>query len=127
MIRRPPRSTRTDTLFPYTTLFRSAAGRAGLRLHRRGVRADRAAAAPAVAHRGGTPRPWRCGGLPGASPPGGRLAWLLPRDPSPRRPPRARPPPPPPQPHLPPPRVSPPAPRGGGRLAGRASSETGGP
>src|SRR3546814_12353520 len=32
MIRRPPRSTRTDTLFPYTTLFRSievvaAAGR----------------------------------------------------------------------------------------------------
>src|SRR3546814_12919716 len=31
MIRRPPRSTRTDTLFPYTTLFRS---------HRRG-KADR--------------------------------------------------------------------------------------
>src|SRR3546814_4608018 len=29
MIRRPPRSTRTDTLFPYTTLFRS------LLLHRR--------------------------------------------------------------------------------------------
>src|SRR3546814_2276909 len=29
MIRRPPRSTRTDTLFPYTTLFRS------LRLRRR--------------------------------------------------------------------------------------------
>src|SRR3546814_9781669 len=29
MIRRPPRSTRTDTLFPYTTLFRSrACGRA---------------------------------------------------------------------------------------------------
>src|SRR3546814_9593225 len=27
MIRRPPRSTRTDTLFPYTTLFRSAAAR----------------------------------------------------------------------------------------------------
>src|SRR3546814_17810824 len=26
MIRRPPRSTRTDTLFPYTTLFRSARG-----------------------------------------------------------------------------------------------------
>src|SRR6056297_3832162 len=24
MIRRPPRSTRTDTLFPYTTLFRSS-------------------------------------------------------------------------------------------------------
>src|SRR3546814_13789096 len=30
MIRRPPRSTRTDTLFPYTTLFRSI--RAGQRL-----------------------------------------------------------------------------------------------
>src|SRR3546814_2329652 len=27
MIRRPPRSTRTDTLFPYTTLFRSFRGR----------------------------------------------------------------------------------------------------
>src|SRR3546814_14199016 len=26
MIRRPPRSTRTDTLFPYTTLFRSGRG-----------------------------------------------------------------------------------------------------
>src|SRR3546814_17747112 len=26
MIRRPPRSTRTDTLFPYTTLFRSPFG-----------------------------------------------------------------------------------------------------
>src|SRR3546814_4498684 len=26
MIRRPPRSTRTDTLFPYTTLFRSNVG-----------------------------------------------------------------------------------------------------
>src|SRR3546814_10786170 len=39
MIRRPPRSTRTDTLFPYTTLFRSgrdesdgAGGTATLRL-----------------------------------------------------------------------------------------------
>src|SRR3546814_1092131 len=27
MIRRPPRSTRTDTLFPYTTLFRSMPAR----------------------------------------------------------------------------------------------------
>src|SRR3546814_6495182 len=32
MIRRPPRSTRTDTLFPYTTLFRSGDHRL---LHRR--------------------------------------------------------------------------------------------
>src|SRR3546814_17574829 len=30
MIRRPPRSTRTDTLFPYTTLFRSSFGCFGL-------------------------------------------------------------------------------------------------
>src|SRR3546814_4692757 len=29
MIRRPPRSTRTDTLFPYTTLFRSAVAAPG--------------------------------------------------------------------------------------------------
>src|SRR3546814_8227127 len=51
MIRRPPRSTRTDTLFPYTTLFRSRAGpgNAGLdvrggtgpRLHPRPVRTAR--------------------------------------------------------------------------------------
>src|SRR3546814_14006216 len=37
MIRRPPRSTRTDTLFPYTTLFRSS-GRAGrCRFHVSGI------------------------------------------------------------------------------------------
>src|SRR3546814_9412660 len=42
MIRRPPRSTRTDTLFPYTTLFRS---RISLRPRRR-----------QVTHRAGRPR-----------------------------------------------------------------------
>src|SRR3546814_11047941 len=31
MIRRPPRSTRTDTLFPYTTLFRSTGRRSAMR------------------------------------------------------------------------------------------------
>src|SRR3546814_12599412 len=31
MLRRPPRSTRTDTLFPYTTLFRSKPGSRGPR------------------------------------------------------------------------------------------------
>src|SRR3546814_10479944 len=31
MIRRPPRSTRTDTLFPYTTLFRSPTARCAAR------------------------------------------------------------------------------------------------
>src|SRR3546814_4965452 len=47
MIRRPPRSTRTDTLFPYTTLFRSVelcrCGKSGQRhihLHVRGYRLD---------------------------------------------------------------------------------------
>src|SRR3546814_6000245 len=33
MIRRPPRSTRTDTLFPYTTLFRSSGARSYRRVH----------------------------------------------------------------------------------------------
>src|SRR3546814_653565 len=46
MIRRPPRSTRTDTLFPYTTLFRSlfehrAAARGVNRQHRGFERAQR--------------------------------------------------------------------------------------
>src|SRR3546814_8999364 len=35
MIRRPPRSTRTDTLFPYTTLFRSFRGDQRVAHHRR--------------------------------------------------------------------------------------------
>src|SRR3546814_5964851 len=35
IIRRPPRSTRTDTLFPYTTLFRSDAAVPPLALHER--------------------------------------------------------------------------------------------
>src|SRR3546814_2740219 len=41
MIRRPPRSTRTDTLFPYTTLFRSILGG---RPHQPGFRQSRQAA-----------------------------------------------------------------------------------
>src|SRR3546814_10460732 len=36
MLRRPPRSTRTDTLFPYTTLFRSRLGGLQRRLRRGG-------------------------------------------------------------------------------------------
>src|SRR3546814_7656299 len=38
MIRRPPRSTRTDTLFPYTTLFRSLALFPGARARSSGGR-----------------------------------------------------------------------------------------
>src|SRR3546814_9012927 len=48
MLRRPPRSTRTDTLFPYTTLFRSGEqqhfdGKSGRPRHRDGT-ADQAIA-----------------------------------------------------------------------------------
>src|SRR3546814_16925608 len=41
MIRRPPRSTRTDTLFPYTTLFRSPERRGRQRRGQRARRLDR--------------------------------------------------------------------------------------
>src|SRR3546814_15295505 len=45
MIRRPPRATRTDTLFPYTTLFRSALeAETDLPLGRLGIPGDMQAA-----------------------------------------------------------------------------------
>src|SRR3546814_2119704 len=44
MIRRPPRSTRTDTLFPYTTLFRSHRLEGQRILHRLAVGGDVAGA-----------------------------------------------------------------------------------
>src|SRR3546814_3601770 len=47
MIRRPPRSTRTDTLFPYTTLFRSTVKACALSRGRRG--AQSVSAQPPVA------------------------------------------------------------------------------
>src|SRR3546814_10545854 len=73
MIRRPPRSTRTDTLFPYTTPFRSAgrapecgtrttgprmgiAGRESVREHDRAAAADRSAGGDAGAGRRGRGR-----------------------------------------------------------------------
>src|SRR3546814_1910524 len=43
MIRRPPRSTRTDTLFPYTTLFRSRDSRKMTGLHFKLLATDGAA------------------------------------------------------------------------------------
>src|SRR3546814_4818525 len=58
MIRRPPRSTRTDTLFPYTTLFRSA-----VRRHRRGARGGRL---PALLCRPRARRLWRAAAAAGA-------------------------------------------------------------
>src|SRR3546814_2845990 len=50
MIRRPPRSTRTDTLFPYTTLFRSQVGQA---LMAKTVACDFMAAGADIAHQCG--------------------------------------------------------------------------
>src|SRR3546814_9497119 len=60
MIRRPPRSTRTDTLFPYTTLFRSPVGdwrkaRSRIDSHRRDNRCSRSRQAGSVQPR----RAWR--------------------------------------------------------------------
>src|SRR3546814_8189315 len=50
MIRRPPRSTRTDTLFPYTTRFRSDAAHVGIGDGERQIRRDRGVdRVPAVA------------------------------------------------------------------------------
>src|SRR3546814_16494684 len=51
MIRRPPRSTRTDTLFPYTTLFRSLSAAVGQRQVEEAVAALRHARARAFDHR----------------------------------------------------------------------------
>src|SRR3546814_2864852 len=80
MIRRPPRSTRTDTLFPYPTLFRSAHAQCVCRhaqasssAHRKtdrsgaGTRCDtvRAGTVPARACTAGNRR--RCAGVVGAA------------------------------------------------------------
>src|SRR3546814_4737256 len=53
MLRRPPRSTRTDTLFPYTTLFRSY----GRRQHRRGGQSGELLPEPAAGAHQGVPEP----------------------------------------------------------------------
>src|SRR3546814_7053755 len=58
MIRRPPRSTRTDTLFPYTTLFRSG---------RPAVDGDRGPAAAGLDRLGGPGRAPRPGAQPAAA------------------------------------------------------------
>src|SRR3546814_3225594 len=65
MIRRPPRSTRTDTLFPYTTLFRSIdTGERLVEQHDRRLGRERAGnlAAPPLAarkrHRGRMAQPF---------------------------------------------------------------------
>src|SRR3546814_6582789 len=53
MIRRPPRSTRTDTLFPYTTLFRSRSSRRTDAADHRLCHASRAACGVRCAGEGG--------------------------------------------------------------------------
>src|SRR3546814_6611271 len=65
MIRRPPRSTLTDTLFPYTTLFRSEARVGGVARARPGVAAGDGAAVA---------RPGRSGGAWHGDPGAGRGA-----------------------------------------------------
>src|SRR3546814_16999813 len=65
MIRRPPRSTRTDTLFPYTTLFRSRAARRALRRRPLPPCLPPAARAEPVLHRRRRPRADRWGAAHG--------------------------------------------------------------
>src|SRR3546814_10784349 len=119
MIRRPPRSTRTDTLFPYTTLFRSACHQPDQRepvrsagRHDAGITAVRAGSGgarpqrPATKERDGRPRQRRCR-RESASADRARLPLHLParhpHPPPPAPPPHPPPPPPPPPPHPPPP------------------------
>src|SRR3546814_16345571 len=89
MIRRPPRSTRTDTLFPYTTLFRSRPpeygrhGRPPRRRHRR-ARCGRRAPPDRHARRWPLAKPDRTAAAPPRRPPapaGGRAAALPPPTP----------------------------------------------
>src|SRR3546814_7595012 len=54
MIRRPPRSTRTDTLFPYTTLFRSPPAAGGMLAFCRDAAVLGSAEALKAAPRGGS-------------------------------------------------------------------------
>src|SRR3546814_7590990 len=64
MIRRPPRSTRTDTLFPYTTLFRSLRARRYPDCTRRGrTRRRRRDRKRYDAVRGQRPPPPPCAGI----------------------------------------------------------------
>src|SRR3546814_2261192 len=61
MILRPPRSTRTDTLFPYTTLFRSSA-RGGRRSWKPAGRSAEVIGGPLARIRAASPSPFRYGG-----------------------------------------------------------------
>src|SRR3546814_15818910 len=69
MIRRPPRSTRTDTLFPYTTLFRSR--QSGGNRQSRGAAPPRACAGTLTKFNSRPGKSFHCKGLhppPGTAP-----------------------------------------------------------
>src|SRR3546814_15965107 len=127
MIRRPPRSTRTDTLFPYTRLFRAARARRGGSTPRpaknggpssrpHGTRLSRSRLRPLLETRVGSPQGHSHGRV--ASSPGGSNGPLRSRPPTPpsrsplgQSPPQPSPPPPPtPRPAPPPPPPPPPLP-----------------
>src|SRR3546814_15925715 len=80
MIRRPPRSTRTDTLFPYTTLFRSGPDRVDRKLVSRNMGGEvgrgRHKIAPLYRHEGvaalNDPQPPAAGRLTGVP-----LGWNI--------------------------------------------------
>src|SRR3546814_9130891 len=88
MIRRTPRSTRTDTLFPYTTLFRSDDPRPARQQGRKRAAVARGCARPCLSDRfrdasAGRPQPARRACVQGLAAPGPgrlyRLDPLLPR------------------------------------------------
>src|SRR3546814_13869047 len=58
MIRRPPRSTRTDTLFPYTTLFRSLLAHTAVPFPRRAYTAPLAVLLRKLNWQASPPRTW---------------------------------------------------------------------
>src|SRR3546814_5807939 len=67
-IRRPPRSTRTDTLFPYTTLFRSPRSSSGLRTCRHRTPPPPAAAPRRSKKTGRREESWSSAASPAAPP-----------------------------------------------------------
>src|SRR3546814_10299513 len=74
MIRRPPRSTRTDTLFPYTTLFRSHTARPPLAhlMHLAEMRHGLPPGSGRYHFLQRHPSAWRC---PASLPPAATSAW----------------------------------------------------